>query len=65
MWLASRSPGTLIVDGESRVKERFFESFDIERNTVSSLLIKLGDKVKGDGAVTEAKTSTVHLGITT
>jgi len=54
-----------MVDGESRVKERFFESFDIERNTVSSLLIKLGDKVKGDGAVTEAKTSTVHLGITT
>ncbi len=37
-------PGTFILDAQGRVKQRFFEDFYIERNTVSSLLLKLGDK---------------------
>jgi hypothetical protein len=56
-------PGTFIVDGEGRVKERFFEDFYIERNTVSKLMIKLGGK--SDAAVAGTKISTAHLDITT
>jgi peroxiredoxin len=56
-------PGTFILDTQGRVKQRFFEDFYIERNTVSNLLIKLGDKT--DAAVTGTKVSTAHLEITT
>ena len=34
-------PGTFILDRKGRVTSRFFEDFYIERNTVSSLLLKL------------------------
>jgi peroxiredoxin len=56
-------PGTFILDTQGRVKQRFFEDFYIERNTVSNLLIKLGDKT--DAAVAGTKVSTAHLEITT
>jgi len=56
-------PGTFILDTEGRVKQRFFEDFYIERNTVSNLLIKLGGKA--DAAVAGTKVSTAHLDITT
>jgi hypothetical protein len=56
-------PGTFILDPQDRVKQRFFEDFYVERNTVSSLLIKLGDKT--DAAVAGTKISTAHLDITT
>jgi peroxiredoxin len=56
-------PGTFILDPQGRVKQRFFEDFYIERNTVSNLLIKLGDKT--DAAVAGTKVSTAHLDITT
>lgn len=56
-------PGTFILDTQGRVKQRFFEDFYIERNTVSNLLIKLGDKT--DAAVAGIKISTAHLEITT
>jgi hypothetical protein len=56
-------PGTFMLDTQGRVKQRFFEDFYIERNTVSSLLIKLGDKA--DAAVTGTKISTAHLDLTT
>jgi peroxiredoxin len=56
-------PGTFILDRQGRVKQRFFEDFYIERNTVSSLLIKLGDKT--GAAVAGMKVSTEHLDITT
>ena len=56
-------PGTFILDTQGRVKQRFFEDFYIERNTVSSLLLKLGDKT--DGAVAGTRISTAHLDITT
>ncbi len=56
-------PGTFILDTEGRVKQRFFQDFYIERNTVSNLLIKLGDKT--DAAVAGTKIATAHLDITT
>ena len=56
-------PGTFIVDTEGRVKQRFFEDFYIERNTVSNLLLKLGNNT--DAAVAGTKISTAHVDITT
>ena len=35
-------PGTFIVDRKGRVTSRFFEDFYVERNTVSSLLVRAG-----------------------
>jgi hypothetical protein len=56
-------PGTFILDPQGRVKQRFFEDFYIERNTVSNLLIKLGDKT--DASVAGTKISAAHLDLTT
>jgi peroxiredoxin len=56
-------PGTFILDPRGHVKQRFFEDFYIERNTVSNLLLKLGDKTGAEVAAT--KVSTSHLEITT
>ena len=56
-------PGTFILDRQGRVKQRFFEDFYIERNTVSNLLLKLGDKAGAEVAAT--KVSTSHLDIVT
>jgi len=56
-------PGTFLLDAQGRVQQRFFEDFYIERNTVSNLMIKLGDKT--DAAVAGTKVSTAHLEITT
>jgi peroxiredoxin len=54
-------PGTLVLDRRGRVTARFFEDFYVERNTVSSLLVKLG----GAGTlVAGTKTSTNHLDVT-
>jgi peroxiredoxin len=56
-------PGTFIVDPQGRVQQRFFEDFYVERNTVSNLMVKLGDKT--DAAVAGTKVSTAHLDVTT
>jgi peroxiredoxin len=56
-------PGTFILDTEGRVKQRFFEDFYIERNTVSNLLLKLGNNT--DAAVAGTRVSTAHVDITT
>lgn len=56
-------PGTFILDRRGRVTARFFEDFYIDRNTVSSLLIKLGDRAGVSAAAT--KISTNHLDVTT
>ena len=56
-------PGTFVLDRRERVTARFFEDFYIDRNTVSSLLIKLGGKPGASVAAT--KVSTKHLDITT
>ena len=55
-------PGTFMLDRQGRVTSRFFEDFYIERNTVSSVLKRLG--VSGD-AVAGTKISTEHLELTT
>ena len=55
-------PGTLIVDRQGRVTSRFFEDLYIERNTVSSVLMKLGGTSR---PVTGAKISTAQIEVTT
>jgi len=55
-------PGTFILDKEGRVTSRFFEDFYIERNTVSSIMMRLGNRV---APVAGTKVSTAHLEITT
>lgn len=55
-------PGNIIVDTEGRVKQRFFEDFYIERNTVSSMMLKLGGAASD--SVPATKVSTAHLDIT-
>jgi peroxiredoxin len=55
-------PGTFIVDRKGRVTSRFFEDFYVERNTVSSLLVRAG--VHGE-SVAATKVSGAHLDLTT
>jgi hypothetical protein len=55
-------PGSFILDRQGRVTSRFFEDLYIERNTVSSILMKLGGQA---GSVTGTKISTGQLEITT
>jgi peroxiredoxin len=54
-------PGTFMLDRQGRVTSRFFEDFYIERNTVSSVMKRLG--VGGD-AVAGTRVSTAHLDLT-
>jgi peroxiredoxin len=55
-------PGTFMLDRQGRVTSRFFEDFYIERNTVSSLMLKLG---VGTAPVNASRVSTAHLDATT
>jgi peroxiredoxin len=55
-------PGTFILNKEGRVTSRFFEDFYIERNTMSSIMMRLGNRV---APVAGTKVSTAHLQITT
>ena len=55
-------PGTFVLDRQGRVTSRFFEDYYVERNTVSSLMLKLG---QGGPPVTATKASTAHLELTT
>src|SRR5207253_6507914 len=55
-------PGTFILDRQGRVTARYFEDFYVERNTVSSILMRVGNKA---GTVTGTKISTGQLDITT
>jgi peroxiredoxin len=55
-------PGTFILDRSGRVQSRFFEDFYIERNTVSSIMMRVGGK--GD-AVAGTQVSTAHLEVRT
>lgn len=56
-------PGTFVLDRQGRVTVRYFEDFYVERNTVSSLLVKLDDKPGASVAGTKITTS--HLDVTT
>jgi len=55
-------PGTFILDRQGRVTARFFEDFFRERNTVSSMMLKLG---AGRPSVPGTQISTDHLEIKT
>ena len=56
-------PGTFVVDRQGRVTSRFFEDSYVERNTVSSLLIKMGGNA--GGSTTATKISSNHLDVIT
>ena len=55
-------PGTFILDRQGRVTSRFFENFYIERNTVASLMMRLGN---GRTPIAGTKISTGQLDIIT
>jgi hypothetical protein len=55
-------PGTFILDRQGRVTSRYFEDFYIERNTVSSIMLRLGGKA---APVAGTKISSGQLDITT
>jgi peroxiredoxin len=55
-------PGTFILDRQGRVTSRYFEDFYIERNTISSIMLRLGDKA---APVAGTKISTGQLDVTT
>jgi peroxiredoxin len=55
-------PGTFILDRQGRVTSRYFEDFYIERNTISSIMMRLNNVV---APVAGTKVSTAHLEITT
>ena len=55
-------PGTFMVDRQGRVTARFFEDFFRERNTVSSMMLKLGT---GRPSVEGTQASTDHLDLKT
>jgi peroxiredoxin len=55
-------PGTFILDSQGRVTARFFQDFYRERNTTSSMMVRLG---VGAAPVAGTKVSTEHLEITT
>lgn len=62
VMVGSAFPGTLILDRRGRVTSRFFEEFYRERNTVSSILLRLGD---GGTPITATEITTGHLEIRT
>ena len=51
-------PGTFVIDRQRRVTARFFEEYYVERNTISSLVLKLG---AGRAPVSAVKLSSPHL----
>ena len=55
-------PGTFILDRQERVTSRYFEDFYIERNTISSIMTRLDNRV---GPVAGTKVSTGQLDLTT
>ena len=55
-------PGTFIVDAQGRVTSRFFEEFYRERNTVSSIMMKLG---AAESPVQATRVSGSHLTVST
>jgi peroxiredoxin len=51
-------PGTLVLDAEGRVTERFFEEYYQDRNTSANVLLSLG---AGEPPVAAIEASTAHL----
>ena len=61
MIVGTPFPGTFIVDADGRVTSRFFEEFYRERNTTSSIMLRLGTDMNPVAGVTG---ETPHLSIT-
>lgn len=61
-WAGIAFPGTFILDPEGRVIERDFEDFYIERNTIGSVLVRLGEDLE---PVEAARVSTPQFDLTT
>lgn len=55
-------PGTFLLDRNGRVTARYFEDFYIDRNTVSSILVRSGS---GKAQVKGTRISGAHLDVTT
>ena len=55
-------PGTLLLDGNGVVQERHFEDSYVERNTVSSILLRLGEDID---PVAATRVSTAQIDLTT
>ena len=55
-------PGTLVIDRDGRVTQRFFEEAFQERQTVSTILLALGS---GGTPTTATRVETEHLDVTT
>jgi peroxiredoxin len=55
-------PGTFIIDRQGRVTSRYFEDFYIERNTISSIMMRLGNKA---GPIAGTKVSSGQLDVRT
>jgi peroxiredoxin len=51
-------PGTFVLDRQARVTSRFFEDFYVDRSTVSSIIMRLGDRPE---SVPGVRISTDHL----
>jgi hypothetical protein len=54
-------PGTFMLDRDGKVTSRFFEDSYMERNTVSNLMMKIGNN---DSPATAIKFSSAHLDLT-
>lgn len=61
-WAGIAFPGTLMLDEKGVVEDRHFEDFYIERNTISSILVRLGEDL---APVEATRVSTPQLDLTT
>lgn len=61
-WAGIAFPGTFMLDPDGRVLERHFEDFYIERNTVSSVLVRMGEDLS---PVQATKVDTAQFELTT
>jgi hypothetical protein len=55
-------PGSYILDADAIIQERHFEEFYIERNTISSVLLRLGEDIE---PVAATQVSTAQINLTT
>ena len=62
MMVGIAFPGTFILDPDGEVLERHFEDFYIERNTISSVLLRMGEDLE---PVQATEVSTLQLDLTT
>ena len=61
-WAGIAFPGTFILDPDGKVLERHFEDFYIERNTISSILVRRGEDL---APIEATRVATPELDLTT